>query len=289
MSEYKDKDIVSLNVNFRDLIPSIDDITQDELRLVTSDALKDNLTSDELKGLQKRFKKINYTILDMDQNRKGFGLTEDAMRTFVDHFKSTKEDKDLHNLFKDHDYGKIDSMIGRIIDTEYDEKNKRVRRTALIDLRTDIGKRIDMFQNLSTTLLHGKPVCSECGSQWMSCDHTNSFPRSTVAYGIEDSFVTQSAYPNAKKDSLGMFKSSLSSIDIANEYFDIDALASMEILEDPEVNKIIEEETEKSKIEEKIKQQNIEMRKQKEAEDIKNIKETIGFLKNIIEKKTSKI
>lgn len=292
MYEYKDNDIVSLSLNFRDLVPSSEDITQDELRLVTSDAKKQNLSKDELSGLKDRFKKINYTILDMEQNRKGFGVTEDGMQVFVDHFNATKNDRDLHNFFKDHDYGKIDSMLGRIVDTRYDAKNKRVRRTALIDLRHPTAQRLDMFQNLSTTLLHGKPVCSECGQQWMSCGHSNSFPRSTVAYGIEDSLVTQSAYPNAKRDSLGMFQSSLSGIDIAEEYFNIDNLSTVA---EEEAARIAQEENEKIAQEKKQKQvdadrsakeasaREAEETKKKEEVEIQEIKETVKFVKEIIE------
>ncbi len=304
MYKYKDNDIVSLSVNFRDLVPSSEDITQDELRLITSDAHKE-LSSDELSVLQKRFKKINYTILDMEQNRKGFGVTEDGMKVFVDHFNTTKDDKDLHNFFKDHDYGKIDSMLGRIVDTRYDDKNKRVKRTALIDLRHPTAQRLDMFQNLSTTLLHGKPVCSQCGDQWMSCNHTDSFPRSTVAYGIEDSLVTQSAYPNAKRDSLGMFKDSLSNIDISKTFFegeitDIDKLNAEALIDK---DKIAAEGT-KLKQEEKLKydkekertkakadrsaeetrQKEVEKAQQKEKEQIVEIKENLKSLKEFVEK-----
>ncbi len=288
MYEYKDKDIVSLSLNFRDLVPSSDDITQDELKLITSDAFKENLSTDELDGLKKRFKKIHYTILDMEKNRKGFGVTEGGMKTFVDHFNATKEDKDLHNFFKDHDYGKIDSMLGRIVNTRYDEKNKRVRRTALIDLRHPTAQRLDMFQNLSTTLLHGKPVCSECNSQWLSCDHTESFPRSTVAYGIEDSLVTQSAYPNAKRDSLGMFKSSLSGIDIAEEYF-TDEL-SLQVQEKAEQIKKEEEiknaktHEEKSRSAEQARQKETEKKKQEEKVELEEISKDIKFIKELIEK-----
>jgi hypothetical protein len=296
MYEYKDKDIISLSVNFRDLVPSSEDITQDELKLITSDAHKKNLSNEELNGLQKRFKKIHYTILDSEQNRRGFGVSDEGMKVFVDHFNATKEDKDLHNFFKDHDYGKIDSMLGRIVDTQYDDKNKRVRRTALIDLRHPTAQRLDMFQNLSTTLLHGKPVCSRCGLQWLSCGHDESFPKSTVAYGIEDSLVTQSAYPNAKRDSLGMFKSSLSNIDIAKDYFegliiDKDKLAAESIAE-KEAERLALEEEEKRVEEEKKKEEEeaakitaeTETRKAKEAEDIKEIKENINFLKDIVKK-----
>lgn len=304
MYKYKDNDIVSLSVNFRDLVPSSEDITQDELRLITSDAHKE-LSSDELSVLQKRFKKINYTILDMEQNRKGFGVTEDGMKVFVDHFNTTKDDKDLHNFFKDHDYGKIDSMLGRIVDTRYDDKNKRVKRTALIDLRHPTAQRLDMFQNLSTTLLHGKPICSQCGDQWMSCNHTDSFPRSTVAYGIEDSLVTQSAYPNAKRDSLGMFKDSLSNIDISKTFFegeitDIDKLNAEALIDK---DKIAAEGT-KLKQEEKLKydkekertkakadrsaeetrQKEVEKAQQKEKEQIVEIKENLKSLKEFVEK-----
>lgn len=298
MYKYKDNDIVSLSVNFRDLVPSSEDITQDELRLITSDAHKQNLSTDELNSLKKRFKKIQYTILDMDQNRKGFGVTEGGMKVFVDHFNATKDDKDLHNFFKDHDYGKIDSMLGRIVDTRYDEKNKRVRRTALIDLRHPTAQRLDMFQNLSTTLLHGKPVCSQCGDQWMSCNHNNAFPRSTVAYGIEDSLVTQSAYPNAKRDSLGMFKDSLSSIDIANDFFgqvtDIDKLSAESIIDKDKLaaeDIIKKEEIKHAKEEERIKAEadrSAEETRQKETEkeqkEIIEIKKDIEFIKEVIEK-----
>ena len=73
MYEYKqkDKDIVSLSINLRDMVPSSDDITLDELRLITTDAKK-NMSKDELDELKNRFKKIHYTILDLDQNRRGF-------------------------------------------------------------------------------------------------------------------------------------------------------------------------------------------------------------------------
>ncbi len=161
MYEYKDNDIVSLSINFKDIFPSSDEITQDELRLITTDANKE-LSVEELNGLQKNFKKIHYTILDLERNRKGFGVTEDAMQIFTDHFNDTKEDRGLHNLFKDHDYEHIDSMMGRIIDTKYDAVNKRFRRTALIDLRNPNAARLDMFKNLSTTFLHGKTVISKC-------------------------------------------------------------------------------------------------------------------------------
>lgn len=300
MYEYKDndKDIVSLSVNFRDLVPSSEDITQDELRLVTSDANKKDLSTEELDGLKKRFKKIHYTILDMDQNRKGFGVTEDGMKTFVDHFHATKEDKDLHNFFKDHDYGKIDSMLGRIVDTRYDAKNKRVRRTALIDLRHPTAKRLDMFQNLSTTLLHGKPICSECGSEWMTCNHTKSFPRSTVAYGIEDSLVTQSAYPNAKRDSLSLFANSLSNIDIGKQYFEGQIKKDETSLATEQVQKVIDEEEkedlekeneikEQEKDKEKIKKEDEqnEIKRQEELEQIKALKKDLKFIKEIIEKR----
>lgn len=292
MYEYKDNDIVSLNLNFRDLVPSSEDITQDELRLVTSDAKKENLSKDELSGLKKRFKKIHYTILDMEQNRKGFGVTEGGMQVFVDHFNATKDDRDLHNFFKDHDYGKIDSMLGRIVDTQYDAKNKRVRRTALIDLRHPTAQRLDMFQNLSTTLLHGKPVCSKCGQQWMSCGHTDNFPRSTVAYGIEDSLVTQSAYPNAKRDSLGMFQSSLSGIDIAEDYFeqitDVDKLNAESIINKEKEEQKIAQEKERIKAKadrsaEETRTREAEETERKEKIEIKEIKETIEFVKEIIE------
>lgn len=292
MYEYKDNDIVSLNVTFRDMVPSSDDITQDELRLTTSDAHKE-LSTDELNGLKKRFKKIHYTILDMDQNRKGFGVTEEGMQVFVNHFNATKDDKDLHNFFRDHDYGHIDSMLGRIVDTRYDNKNKRVRRTALIDLRHPTAQRLDMFQNLSTTLLHGKPVCSECHREWRSCGHTNAFPRSTVAYGVEDSLVTQSAYANAKRDSLSLFEDSLSNIDISTEFFkgqimDIDKLAA----EDKEIIDKDKLAVEAEKLEaqkkadaavEKLKQEELELKQAKEIEEIKRIKENINLLKEIIE------
>ncbi len=302
MYEYKDNDIVSLSVNFRDLVPSSEDITQDELRLITSDAHKE-LSSDELTVLQKRFKKINYTILDMEQNRKGFGVTEDGMKVFVDHFNATKDDKDLHNFFKDHDYGKIDSMLGRIVDTRYDDKNKRVKRTALIDLRHPTAQRLDMFQNLSTTLLHGKPVCSQCGDQWMSCNHSDSFPRSTVAYGIEDSLVTQSAYPNAKRDSLGMFKDSLSNIDISKTFFegeitDIDKLNAEGIIDKDKIaaeskkqeeDKLHVKEKERTKAKadrsaEETRQKETEKAQQKEKEQIVEIKENLKSLKEFVEK-----
>lgn len=304
MYKYKDNDIVSLSVNFRDLVPSSEDITQDELRLITSDAHKE-LSSDELSVLQKRFKKINYTILDMEQNRKGFGVTEDGMKVFVDHFNTTKDDKDLHNFFKDHDYGKIDSMLGRIVDTRYDDKNKRVKRTALIDLRHPTAQRLDMFQNLSTTLLHGKPVCSQCGDQWMSCNHTDSFPRSTVAYGIEDSLVTQSAYPNAKRDSLGMFKDSLSNIDISKTFFegeitDIDKLNAealidkdkiaaegIKLKQEEKLKYDKEKERTKAKADrsaEETRQKEVEKAQQKEKEQIVEIKENLKSLKEFVEK-----
>lgn len=293
MYEYKDNDIVSLNLNFRDLVPSSEDITQDELRLITSDAHKKDLSTDELTGLKKRFKKINYTILDMEQNRKGFGVTEDGMKTFVDHFNATKDDKDLHNFFKDHDYGKIDSMLGRIVDTRYDDKNKRVKRTALIDLRHPTAQRLDMFQNLSTTLLHGKPVCSQCGEQWRACDHSDAFPRSSVAYGIEDSLVTQSAYPNAKRDSMGMFKSSLSSIDIADEYFkgqvkDIDKLnaESIKIKQEEDKNRAQEKQNkaEADRSAEETRQKEVKKVEQKEKKELAQIKESIESLKEFVEK-----
>jgi len=292
MYEYKDKDIVSLSVNFRDLVPSSEDITQDELRLVTSDAKKENLSKDELSGLKDRFKKIHYTILDMEQNRKGFGVTENGMQVFVDHFNATKDDKDLHNFFKDHDYGKIDSMLGRIVDTRYDVKNKRVRRTALIDLRHPTAQRLDMFQNLSTTLLHGNPVCSKCGQTWTSCGHTDSFPRSNVAYGIEDSLVTQSAYPNAKRDSLGMFQSSLSGIDIADDYFNVDLLSA--VAEEADRITAQEEETKRVQKEEQIKAEadrsaeearalEASETEKKEKVEIQEIKKTVEFVKEVIE------
>jgi hypothetical protein len=297
MYKYKDKDIVSLSVNFRDLVPSSEDITQDELRLVTSDAKKENLSKDELSGLKKRFKKIHYTILDLEQNRKGFGVTEEGMQVFVDHFNATKNDKDLHNFFKDHDYGKIDSMLGRIVDTRYDNKNKRVRRTALIDLRHPTAQRLDMFQNLSTTLLHGKPVCSECEQTWMSCGHTDSFPKSTVAYGIEDSLVTQSAYPNAKRDSLGMFQSSLSGIDIAEDYFNIDNLSAIAeeeakriAIQEEEQKRVQEEERVKAETDRsaeetrKLKAEEEKQKEEIETREINEIKETVKFVKEIIEK-----
>lgn len=297
MYEYKDNDIVSLSLNFRDLVPSSEDITQDELRLITSDAHKKDLSTDELTGLKKRFKKINYTILDMEQNRKGFGVTEDGMKTFVDHFNATKDDKDLHNFFKDHDYGKIDSMLGRIVDTRYDDKNKRVKRTALIDLRHPTAQRLDMFQNLSTTLLHGKPVCSQCGEQWRACGHNDAFPRSSVAYGIEDSLVTQSAYPNAKRDSLGMFQDSLSSIDIANDFFneditDIDKLSAQaaeeaaRIKQEEDKNRAQEKQNKANadRSAEETRQKEIEKVEQKEKEEITKIKEDIESLKEFVEK-----
>ena len=304
MYKYKDNDIVSLRVSFKDLVPSNEDITQDELRLTTSDAHKE-LSEDELSGLQKRFKKINYTILDSERNRKGFGVSEDGMKTFVDHFNATKEDKDLHNFFKDHDYGKIDSMLGRIVDTEYDVKNKRVRRTALIDLRHPTAQRLDMFQNLSTTLLHGKPVCSVNGEEWNSCSHNDAFPMSSVAYGIEDSLVTQSAYPNAKRDSLGMFKDSLSNIDIGNEFFkgqliDIDKLNAEAIIDKDKIaaESIRIEQEEKAKYDKEEKQRQAEEDKsleearaldarkaeEKEQEEIAEIKDGIEFIKDVINK-----
>lgn len=295
MYEYKDKDIVSLSLNFRDLVPSSEDITQDELRLVTSDAKKDNLSKDELIGLQKRFKKIQYTILDREQNRKGFGVTEEGMQVFVDHFNATKDDKDLHNFFKDHDYGHIDSMLGRIVDTQYDAKNKRVRRIALIDLRHPTAQRLDMFQNLSTTLLHGKPVCSTCGQQYQSCAHSDAYPESTVAYGIEDSLVTQSAYPNAKRDSLGMFQDSLSNIDIGKDYFEgqIDSLSveiakqeAARIAAEEELKNVQEKErneAEANRSAEETRTRETEETERKEKIEIKEIKETIEFVKEIIE------
>lgn len=291
MYKYKDNDIVSLKVNFTDLVPSSEEITQDELRLVTSDAHV-SLSTEKLTELQGRFKKINYTILDGDKNRKGFGITSAGMQIFVDHFNATKEDKDLHNFFKDHDYGKIDSMLGRIIETTYDKKNNRVRRTALIDLRHPTAQRLDMFQNLSTTLLHGKPMCSECGSQYMSCSHVDSYPESSVAYGIEDSLVTQSAYPNAKRDSLNMFESSLSTIDIAKEYFDkqiidIDKLAAeSKLIEKEETNHVEEErvKVEADKSAEQTRQKKAKENEEKEHKEIVEIKDNVKALKDIIEK-----
>jgi len=299
MYKYKDNDIVSLNVTFRDMAPSTEDITQDELRMITSDA-NANLSVEELAGLKKRFKKIHYTILDMEQNRKGFGLTEDAMKFFVQHFEDTKEDKGLHNLFKDHDYNHIDSLMGRIVDTHYDSKNKRVRRTSLVDMRHPSAARLDMFQNLSTTLLHGKPVCSECEREYRTCSHYNAFPRSTVAVGIEDSLVSIPAYKNAKRDSLSIFEESLSNIDIGKEFFkeeiiDIDKLSAEGIIdkdklaaesqklekEKLEFEKKEAEKLEFQKKEEKLIQEKLEAKKDV---DIKNIKENIDVLKKIIEK-----
>lgn len=304
MYKYKDNDIVSLSVDFRDLVPSSEDITQDELRLITSDAHKKNLSTDELSVLQKRFKKIHYTILDGNRNRKGFGVSDEGMKIFVDHFNATKEDKDLHNFFKDHDYGHIDSMLGRIVETEYDKKNNRVLRTALIDLRHPTAQRLDMFQNLSTTLLHGKPVCSVNGEDWNSCSHNDAFPKSSVAYGIEDSLVTQSAYPNAKRSSMSMFKSSLSSIDIGNDYYndiiDIDKLNAEAIIDKDKIAaesaKLKQEEKVKNDEEEKQRQiaedkslkearaLDTERTKEKEQEEITEIKESIEFIKEVIEK-----
>ncbi len=305
MYKYKDNDIVSLRVNFKDLVPSSEEITQDELRLTTSDALKE-LSKDELSGLQKRFKKINYTILDSERNRKGFGVSEDGMKVFVDHFNATKEDKDLHNFFKDHDYGKIDSMLGRIVNTEYDATNKRVRRTALIDLRHPTAQRLDMFQNLSTTLLHGKPVCSVNGEEWSSCSHNDAYPMSSVAYGIEDSLVTQSAYPNAKRDSLSMFKDSLSNIDISKSFFegeiiDIDKLNAEAIIDKDKLaaeslkeKEVIEnakahtrrEEEKQRKIEEDRSAQEASEKEAKEIrkEEITEFKEDLKFIKDVINK-----
>ncbi len=302
MYEYKqkDKDIVSLSINLRDMVPSSDDITEDELRLVTSDARK-NMPKDELNLLKKRFKKINYTILDMDQNTKGFGVTEDAMQFFVKHFEDTKEHKALHNLFKDHDYKHIDSLMGRVTDTYYDSENKRVKRTALVDMRHPSAERLDMFQNLSTTLLHGKPVCSKCGNIYQTCNHFDAFPRSTVAVGIEDSLVSIPSYLNAQRDSLGVFKSSLSGIDIADEFFsfeeeitDIDKLNAESIITDKDVvapsaveeTKRLEEEK-RVKEEEKVKQETARVEKEteeKQTEELTKIKKDLEFIKDVIEK-----
>lgn len=300
MYEYKqkDKDIVSLSINLRDLVPSSDDITEDELRLVTTDARK-NMPKEELDQLKSRFKKINYTILDMEQNRKGFGVTEDAMQFFVQHFEDTKEDQGLHNLFKDHDYHHIDSLMGRIVDTFYDSKNKRVRRTALVDMRHPSSERLDMFQNLSTTLLHGKPVCSTCGNVFMTCRHYDSFPRSTVAVGIEDSLVSIPAHRNAKRDSLGIFKTSLSGIDIADEYFsaeeiiDIDKLSAEGVFDKdklaPSSNTLEEDAKGKQGTEiidkDKLAAEALKLEKEEnQTEELGKIKKDLEFIKEVIEK-----
>ncbi|KKN51943.1 hypothetical protein LCGC14_0617800 [marine sediment metagenome] len=300
MYEYKqkDKDIVSLSINFRELVPSSDEITEDELRLVTTDARK-NMPKEELNKLKNRFKKINYTILDMEQNRKGFGVTEDAMQFFVKHFEDTKEDQGLHNLFKDHDYQHIDSLMGRIVDTYYDEKNKRVRRTALVDMRHPSAERLDMFQNLSTTLLHGKPVCSTCGDVFQTCRHFDAFPRSTVAVGIEDSLVSIPAHRNAKRDSLGIFKTSLSGIAIADEFFsyeeeitDIDKLNAESIIIDKDIiaPSAIEEDVkgkQGAKIvdKDKLAAEGLKLEKEeKQTEELGKIKKDLEFIKEVIEK-----
>lgn len=291
MYEYKqkDKDIVSLSINLRDLVPSSDDITLNELRLITTDAKK-NMSNDELDKLKKRFKKIHYTILDMEQNRVGFGVTENAMQFFVKHFEDTKEDKGLHNLFKDHDYQHIDSLMGRIVDTFYDSKNKRVRRTAIVDLRHPSAERLDMFQNLSTTLLHGKPVCSTCGDVYRTCSHYDSFPRSTIAVGIEDSLVSMPAYKNAQRDSLGIFKSSLSGIDIADEFFsyeekitDIDKLSAESIIIDKDVIALSAIEEETKRLEEETARVEKEA-EEKQTEKLVKIKKDLDFIKEVVEK-----
>ncbi len=301
MYEYKqkDKDIVSLSINLRDLVPSSDDITLNELRLITTDAKK-NMSGDELDELKKRFKKINYTILDLEQNRKGFGVTEDAMQFFVKHFEDTKEDKGLHGLFKDHDYEHIDSLMGRIVDTFYDEKNKRVRRTAIVDMRHPSAERLDMFQNLSTTLLHGKPVCSTCENPYQTCTHFDAFPRSTVAVGIEDSLVSMPAYKSAQRDSLGIFKSSLSGIDIADEFFsyeeeitDIDKLNAEGIFDKdklaPSSNPLETDAKGKQGAEivdkDKLAAEALKLEtKEKQTEELGKIKKDLEFIKDVIEK-----
>ena len=295
MYEYKqkDKDIVSLSIDLRDLVPSSDEITENELRLVTSDARK-NMSKDELDSLKGRFKKINYTILDMEQNLKGFGMTEDAMQFFVKHFEDTKEDRRLHNLFKDHDYHHIDSLMGRVVDTFYDSKNKRVKRTALVDMRHPSAERLDMFQNLSSTVLHGKPVCSKCGSIYQTCGHFDSFPRSTLAIGIEDSLVSIPAYANAKRDSLGIFKSSLSGVDIADEFFsyeeeitDIDKLNAESIITDKDVvAPSATEEEKRVKEEERVKQETARIEKEteeKQAKELTKMKKDLEFIKEYID------
>lgn len=287
----KQMDITSLNIDMKNLIHSDEDITLDELRLTTSDAMGE-LTPDELNSLKDRYKKITYTIMDMDMNRKGFGVTEEAMLTYVDHFHKTKDNSDLHGFFKDHDYKHIDSLMGRVVDTKYDPINKRVRRTALIDLRHPTAKRLDMFKNLSTTMMHGKKICSGCNKPFGTCDHIPDgekyFPRSTVAFGIEDSLVTISGYPNAKRDSLSIFMNSLSSSipdliqdeeDIEDEdIFDKDKIA-------PSSNVEEDEEEEEEDIEDEVEDQK-ESKEEIEAyqQAVKDLKEDIEFLKNYIDK-----
>jgi hypothetical protein len=138
----------------------------------------------------------------------------------------------------------------------------------------------------------------------MSCNHTDSFPRSTVAYGIEDSLVTQSAYPNAKRDSLGMFKDSLSNIDISKTFFegeitDIDKLNAESLIDKDKIaaeSIRIKQEEDKNRAQEKqnkanadrsaeeTRQKEVEKTQQKEKEEIVEIKENLKSLKEFVEK-----
>lgn len=298
-------EFTTLDINIKNLVKMDDsDITLDELRLTTNDAMGD-LTDEQLSDLKDRYKKITYTILDTEKNRRGFGLTEDALKGFVDHFNQTKDDSDLHGFFKDHDYRHIDSLMGRIVNTWYDPKKKRVRRSSLIDMRHPTAKRLDMFKNLSTSLLHGQAICSTCGEKYISkttpgCSHIpdgeNHFPRSTIAVGIEDSLVTISGQPNAKRDSLNVFRDSLSTSapELMQEFED-----ELERAED-EGNEE-EEEDEKDKEIDESQEDEIEDKGSEDAEkpdseeeedpaisekELREIKESINILKKIIERQS---
>lgn len=296
----KEMDIASLDIDIKNLVHTdAEDITIDELRLTTSDAMG-NLSPEELNGLKSRYKKITYTIMDAGMNRRGFAVTEEGMKAYVDHFHKTKNDSDLHGFYKDHDYKHIDSLMGRVVDTQYDAKNKRVRRTALIDMRHPTAKRLDMFKNLSTTMIHGKKICSACGAKYFSktvpsCNHMPDgekiYPRSTVAIGIEDSLVTISGYKNAKRDSLSVFYDSLSSSvpELIQEMEDDEEETPEEVLgEIVDKNKKTPSSTEEE--DEEIEDADEEEEEEEDEgtaeyqEAIKEIKEGIEFLKDLIKK-----
>ena len=281
-----DMEITSLGLSYSDMLTSKEEITLEELRLTTMDA-RDDLSEDQLSALRDTFSKKTYTILGKGKNREGFGFTENAMKNVVKHFNETKEDPDLHNFYRDHDYKHIDSLLGRVVKMWFDDKNKRVKATALIDTRHPLGNRLDMFKNLSGTFLHGKKLCSMCGQKFGSCDHVGKdvYPESDIAYSMEHSLVTLSADPSAKMDSL-----SSSFASHFPEYADAFTLTSLgdndgedEEIKPPTTPTTVskEEEELKKKLEEE-KRLEAEKKAQRDA-DLASLKDTIELLKKSID------
>lgn len=258
------QNITELEISFKDREILDEDITIDELKLTTDDAFNNSISLSEL---QKRYRKVRGTLLDTSRNRKGFGLTEGALKFMVDNFQKTKTEPDLHNYFRDHDYGKVDSMMGRITDLRFDSKKKRVRYTAVLDLRHQTSQRIDMFKNVSATIAHGDPICSVCEKEWGTCSHygtDEAYPRSTKAIHLETSTVTLPAYQSAKRDALSVFAS------FVNTPTSADSTKNVTFVGVVEEN---EKKTDKKEVEVKHEEKEKPEKKTKEAEADKTITE----------------